>query len=93
MMDTAERSLWGRIGAHKSWQNTEDRAARTLPARMAALERFERQVDPDGKLTPQERAIRAEHARRAHFQRMAMKSAAARKRRGAMVRRGTTGPA
>lgn len=91
-VDTAARARWGRIGANESWARTEDRAARTLPARMAALQRFERQVDPEGKLTPQERALRAEHARKAHFQRMALKSAQARKRRGAMVKRGSTGP-
>ena len=31
--------------------------------------KFEREVDPEGKLTPQERAKRAEHARKAHMQR------------------------
>ncbi|WP_082961578.1 hypothetical protein [Mycobacterium sp. 852002-51152_SCH6134967] len=71
----------GRIGAYESWARTPDRAARTSPARKAAVDRFEREVDPDGMLTPQERAKRAEWARKAHMQRMAMKSAAARQRR------------
>jgi hypothetical protein len=38
-------------------------------------------VDPDGTLTPQARAQRAEHARKAYFQRLALKSAQARRAR------------
>lgn len=77
----AERRLVGVIGAEESWKNTENRSARTEPARKAALERFEREVDPDGELTPAERAKRAEHARKAYFARLALKSAQARRRR------------
>lgn len=75
------RSMRGRIGAYESWARTPDRSARTWPARKAAFERFERQVDPDGELTAEERAKRAEWARKAHMQRLALKSAAARQRR------------
>lgn len=75
------RSMRGKLGAYTSWAKTEDRSARTWPARKAMLDRFEREVDPDGTLTPQERAKRAEWARKAHMQRMALKSAAARARR------------
>lgn len=75
------RSQRGRLGAYTSWAMTEDRAARTLPARRAMLDRFEKEVDPEGKLTTQERAKRAEFARKAYYQGLAMKSAAARQRR------------
>ncbi|MGY4650503.1 hypothetical protein [Mycobacterium sp. URHB0021] len=75
------RSLRGRIGAYESWARTEDRAARTWPGRKAALDRFEREVDPDGVLASQERVKRAEWARKAHMQRLALKSVAARQRR------------
>ncbi len=68
------------IAAHESWARTEDRPARTASARKAMLNRFEREVDPNGELTPDERAIRAEHARKAYFQRLALKSAQARRR-------------
>jgi hypothetical protein len=44
------------------------------------MARFERQVDPDHVLPPQERAWRAEHARKAHFARLALASARARRR-------------
>jgi hypothetical protein len=75
-----ERSLRAQIAAHESWANTEGRSARTAKARKAALDKFERQVDPNNELSPAERAKRAEHARLAHFKRMALKSAQARRR-------------
>jgi hypothetical protein len=53
---TADRSLIARLAAHESWANTADPSARTAPARRALLDRFERQVDPDGGLPPTERA-------------------------------------
>ena len=74
-----------RIGAYESWAKTPDRSARTWPARKAALDRFEREVNPDGVLSPQERAKRAEWARKAHMQRMAMKSAAAARQRRKLI--------
>ncbi|MEZ5133441.1 MAG: hypothetical protein R2763_17290 [Mycobacterium sp.] len=75
------RKLRAEIGAHVSWANTEDRAARTAPARQGFLDRFEREVDPEGVLTPQERGKRADHARKAYFKRLALKSAQSRARR------------
>jgi hypothetical protein len=81
-MSQAERSLRGQIAAHESWARTENRSARTAPARRAALDKFEREVDPDETLAPAERARRAEHARKAYFARLALKSAQARRRRG-----------
>lgn len=77
----AEKSLRSQVAAHESWARTSDRAARTANARKAMLDKFERQVDPDGKLPPAERAKRAEHARKAHYKRLALKSAQARRRR------------
>jgi hypothetical protein len=76
-----ERKLIAQIAAEESWSRTEDRSARTAPARAAALERFEREVDPEGLLTQAERAKRAEHARKAYFKRLALKSAQARRNR------------
>jgi hypothetical protein len=70
-----------RIAAEISWACTRDRAARTHPARQAFLMRFERQVDPDGTLPPEERRQRAEHAKRAYMLQLAKRSAAARKHR------------
>jgi hypothetical protein len=58
---------------------TEDRPARTANGRRQFLDRFERQVDPDGVLDPRQRAIRADHARKAYFTRLALRSAQARR--------------
>ena len=76
----SERVLRSRVAAHESWARTPDRAARTAPAREAMLDRFEREVDPNGELTPAERARRAGHARKAYFTRLSLKSAQARRR-------------
>ena len=57
-----ERSLLGQIAAHESWAHTDDRAARTAPARKAALDRFEREVDPEGTLAMMARGdVAVEH--------------------------------
>jgi hypothetical protein len=76
---SSDRSQIAKIAAHTSWALTEDRSARTQPARDALLAKFEREVDPDGVLSSVERAIRAESARRAFYQRIALKSAQARR--------------
>lgn len=75
-----ERTLRSRAAAHVSWAQTTDRSARTAAARKALLDRFEREVDPDGTLDPAERARRAEHARKAYFIALALRSAIARRK-------------
>ncbi|SBS77347.1 conserved hypothetical protein [uncultured Mycobacterium sp.] len=77
----AEKSLRGQIAAHESWSRTTDRSARTANARRAMLDKFEREVDPEGVLAPAERSRRAAHARKAYFARLALRSAQARRRR------------
>ena len=77
----SERVLRARIGGHSKWAKTSDRTAATATARQAFLNRFEKQVDPDGVLDPAERARRAESARKAHFTRLALRSAQARRAR------------
>lgn len=76
----SERVLRSKMAAHKSWANTEDRAARTAAARQAAADRFEKLVDPEGKLPIAERAKRAESARKAFYAEMAFKSHRSRRR-------------
>lgn len=75
------RSRAGRLGALVQ-HSRHDPLVTTAAARRAAEARFEREVDPDGVLRPDERARRATYAKRAHFTRLAMASATARKRRG-----------
>jgi hypothetical protein len=67
------------MGAHRSWARTADRTARTAPARLAAYARFERQADPDGVLTPEDRARRAEHLRQAAMAELSLRAAQARR--------------
>ena len=74
-----ERALASRIGAHAKWAKV-DRVEGTAVARKAFLDRFEREVDPEGILPAAERARRAEHARKAYFQRLALKSAKVRRK-------------
>ena len=78
----AERALQGRLAAHTKWA-TADPVEGTKAARAAFLDRFEKQVDPAGLLTPVDRAKRAEHARKAYFTGLALKSAQARRKRAA----------
>jgi len=63
------KNVNGRIGAEVSCARTHDRTARTRPARETFLKRFEKEVDPDGTLPPEERRERAEHAKRAYSSR------------------------
>lgn len=78
-----------RAGVLRSWAHTPDRAARTAKAREAWHARFETQVDPDGVLTAEERAKRADFAYRAFMSEMSSKAAAARRAKSA----GATQPA
>jgi hypothetical protein len=73
------KNINARIAAEISWARTSDRSARTRPAREAFLKRFEREVDPDGKLPPEERRRRAEHALRAHMLRLRKRALTARR--------------
>jgi hypothetical protein len=77
-LTASQRSMRARAAVHASWANTEDRKARTEPARQANLNRFEKIVDPEGKMEPAERALRAESARKAHYTQLAYRSARAR---------------
>jgi hypothetical protein len=79
-----DRVLRARIAAHVLHAQISDEVEHTAPARAAFLSRFEREVDPDGVLDPEERTRRAEHAKKAYFLKLALASrkARAKKRRG-----------
>lgn len=81
-MTPERRRRRARIAAHTSWANTPDRTARTAAGTKAFLDRFERQVDPDGVLPEDVRAAMAKHARTAYMLQLAERSAAARRRKG-----------
>lgn len=82
MLTPEQRVMRARIAASTRWAKESDRRAATQAARLAALERFAREVDPNNELDPAERARRAGHAQRAHMMRLALQSSKARARGG-----------
>jgi hypothetical protein len=80
-MHIAIKNVNQRIGADISSSRTHDRSTRPRPARQKFLQRFEREVDPDGVLPPDERRRRAEHAKRAYMLRLAKRAVATRNTR------------
>ena len=57
----------GRMGAHALHAAGK---TNTAPARAAMQRRFETEVDPDGTLSPAERAKRVAHAKSLYFARL-----------------------
>lgn len=78
-MTPEQRRTKARAAAYARWAREDDPSAATSAAREAFLKRFEDQVDPTGRLAPQERARRAQAARKAYFQALALKSSMARR--------------
>ena len=85
-MSPAERSLRARMAAY-TLHSRYDSAELLRPARKAFDDRFLREVDPEGKLSPQERRRGAECARKAYFSALAAKSAKVRRERKARAER------
>ena len=80
----SQRSQRARLAAHTRWAHVDDRTEATRPAREAFNRRFLDDVDPDRKLSEQDRQQRASHARKAYFGRLSLKSAQARSARAAV---------
>jgi hypothetical protein len=78
MMTPAERRLSAKAASNARWAK-QDGTRQGLILRAGFDAKFEREVDPDGVLSPQERARRAANAKKAHMQRLAIKSAQARR--------------
>ncbi|WP_242890126.1 hypothetical protein [Actinomadura litoris] len=76
-MTPEQRSQRARIAALTRWSR-EDPRPNGERGQRGLLDKFEREVDPEGALTPAERARRAEAARKAHMTRLAYRSAKAR---------------
>ena len=75
-----ERVLIARIAAARRWGKTTDNVNATQPARQGLQAKFEREADPDGKLSPAERSMRAKHLMRAHMLSMSLKAKQARRK-------------
>jgi hypothetical protein len=76
-----ERRLHAQAAALTGWAMEPNRTARTQAWRDGFTRKLERQVDPDGVLSPQERAQRAELLRQAHLAKARAASVAAFRRR------------
>lgn len=76
----SQRVLHGRLGAY-TLRSRYGSAQLVRPAREAFWSKFEREVGPDGLLTPAERTRRAGMARKAYFTRLAIRSARVRAQR------------
>jgi hypothetical protein len=78
----SQRSLRARVAAHALHAQGK---TSTAAATAAQLARYEREVDPDGELSPEERTRRAGHAMRANMALLAFKASRARTKRSAPV--------
>jgi hypothetical protein len=74
--------IGGKLGAYRKWAKCSDREAATAAARSSFMARFEREVDPDGKLSGKDRAQRAESARKAYFVGLALRRHYGRRKAG-----------
>ena len=89
----AERSLRARLAAYALHAQRDPRET-TANGRAAFLARFDREVDPEGRLEPDERRRRAEQARRAYFARLSLAAVKARQaKRAAHAQRPKDGTA
>ena len=79
-MDRHQMALRGKLGAYVL-HSTHDSREITEAARAGFLAKFERQVDPDRVLAPEERRRRALAARNAHMMRLALRSAEVRRKK------------
>ena len=89
MTPAEERSEAARIAVLTSWGRTpskEERALRTRPAFEARMRRLEEEADPEGVLTPAERAVAAQNLLSAQMLQLSRKS---RKVRAQRARRKT----
>jgi len=88
-LTSAERSLRGSIAANTRWSKTPaaERRRQADRGQNALQEKFAAEIDPDNKLSSEDRAKLAANALRAHMQRLALKSAKARRTETAYVMR------
>ena len=80
MLSESQRSLRARIAAH-SLHAQRDSKELTKNARKAFRDKFAREADPEGVLSPEERERRAQQLRTAFYTRLALASSKARSKR------------
>jgi hypothetical protein len=80
---STERSLHAQHASLIHWSQVENRTAATRAMREGLTRKWEREIDPDGKLPPAELAKRVEMRRKAHMAEMTRRSIKARRERAA----------
>jgi hypothetical protein len=80
VLNAQERSVRARFAAYAQ-HAADDPHVTTAAARAGFVARFEKQVDPDGTLPPEERARRTQAAIKSHMVKLAFYSARVRRQR------------
>jgi hypothetical protein len=80
-LSPAQRSLQARLAAHVLHARYSAEELLAKAHYEAHVGRYEREVDPDGTLSAEERARRVESAKKAHMTRLALASSRARAER------------
>jgi hypothetical protein len=78
-----QRRSRSRLAAHIQWSREPDRTGRTQAMRDGFLAKLERQVDPNGIYTPEQRAKMVEAARKAFYIRLGRATGKARRAKAA----------
>ncbi|MEV2277774.1 hypothetical protein AB0I72_19520 [Nocardiopsis sp. NPDC049922] len=81
--DPKRRKQIASMAANISWARTPVRSERIAPANRAREEGWEKKVDPEGVMRPDDRAKAAQNARHAHYQRISRLGVEARRRKRA----------
>jgi hypothetical protein len=76
----ADRSLVAKIAAAERWGRTSDRAAATAPARAGLRDKFAREIDPGGTLTPAELERRVDQLMHALMMKMSRRASESRRK-------------
>jgi hypothetical protein len=84
-LPSSQRSLIGKIGANTRWakMTKDERRAATAAATKGREKSWERQADPEGRMTPAELIEAVARLKKAHYSLMALRSAQARASRKA----------
>jgi glycerol kinase len=73
-MSAVDRRIAAQIAASTKWARTtsDERREATAPARRGLFAKFEREADPQGRMTDADRIKAAEHLMRAHMLRLSL---------------------
>ena len=88
-MTPEQRKLWAQMGAYALLAKYDSRETTRAALRAIHVTRYERIVDPEGILPPEDRQRRVEAARKSHMRGLALKHSQSASARKADTGRGT----